>query len=95
MDLGESLFVGHRSRSGLHMSNQLRRILITGLGKVNFEADPHGGPFLAVASVQIIGGVDKLSGWKSRFRSPLPSLLERLELLLEDSCAASSLPAGF
>jgi hypothetical protein len=71
------------------VGDQLRGIVVTGLGKVNFEADPQGGPFLAVASVQIIGGVDKLCGWQSRFRSPLPPLLERLKLVLEDSCAQS------
>jgi hypothetical protein len=27
------------------MSNQLRSILVTRLGKVNFEADPQGAPF--------------------------------------------------
>jgi hypothetical protein len=67
------------------MRHQLRSLLVTGLGKVNFEANPHGGPFLAVASVQIIRGVDKLCGWKSKFRSPLPPLLERLELLVPDA----------
>jgi hypothetical protein len=67
------------------MRNQLRSLLLTGLGKVNFEADPHGGPFLAVPRIEIIRGVDELSGWESRFRSPLPPLLERLELLFPDA----------
>ena len=54
------------------MSNQLRGILVTRLGKVNFEADPQRGPFLAIASVQIIRRVDELSGCESRFNSPSP-----------------------
>lgn len=66
------------------MRNQLWSIFVTRLAKVDFVADPQGGPFLPVASIQIKRGVDLLSGLESRFSSPSPTLVERLELLFPD-----------
>ena len=67
------------------MSDQLRGIFIAGLGEMHLIPDPERGSFLAIPCVQVIRGVDELSGWESRFSSPSPTLLSWLELLFPDS----------
>jgi len=51
--------------------------------------DPQRRPFLAVTGIEVIGGVDELGRGQNWLSSPLPALVERLKLLLEDSCAGS------
>jgi hypothetical protein len=70
MNLAESLFIRGRSRCSLNMSNELRGIFVACLSEVNLVANPQGGPFFSITSIQIIRRVDELSGGKSGFRSP-------------------------
>ena len=71
------------------MGDQMWSIFIAGLGEMHLIPDPQRRPFLAVTGIEIIGGVDELGRGQNWLSSPLPALVERLKLLLEDSCAGS------
>lgn len=60
MNPEEGLAIRKGSMGGLDMRDQLRQVFITRLGEVYLVSHPHGVPFLAVAGIQIIWGVDHL-----------------------------------
>ena len=84
MNWGESLLVVDGSRGGLDMGDQLWGVFVAGLGEMHFIADPQRRAFLSITSIKVIGRIDQLGCWQCRFNSPLPALVERLKLLLED-----------
>src|SRR5215472_8062989 len=55
MNHGERALIWERRRRGLHMGNQLRGLLITGLGEMHLVARPEDRSFLGRACVEVIG----------------------------------------
>src|SRR6266480_526383 len=70
VDGGKHSLIADGSRSGLDMSDQLGSLFITSLAEMHLIADPQRASFLAIPCVQVIRGVNELSGWESRFSSP-------------------------
>src|SRR6266550_8602281 len=82
MNRGQSPLIAEGSLSRLDMGNQLWGIFIAGLREMHFIPHPQRGPFLAIACVLVIGGVDELSRGQGRFWTPPSTLLSWLKLVL-------------
>src|SRR5260221_11577364 len=85
MNRRKNSFITTGGRRGLDMSDQLRSIFITGLGKMHLVSSPERAAFLAISRVEVVRGGDKLSRGKKRLLPPSPSLLEGFTLLLPDA----------
>src|SRR6266536_4480476 len=81
MDRREGSLIMDGSLGGLDMGDELRRIFITGLGKMHFVPHPQGRPFLAITGIKVIGRVDELGCRQGWLLSPLSSLLSCFKLL--------------
>src|SRR6266516_3260410 len=65
--------------------DRCERLLVAGLGEMNFVANPQGSPFLTITGIQIIGRVDHLSCRKGQLLSKFSTLIKQVKLLLPDA----------
>src|SRR6266487_8060 len=85
VDRCERLLIGDASTRGFDVGDQLRSLLVAGLGEMNFVANPQGSPFLTITGIQIIGRVDHLSCRKGQLLSKFSTLIKQVKLLLPDA----------
>lgn len=75
MNAGSHLIVGNRTRRGLHLRNEMRPIVVTGLGHMDFIAHPCRGLFLGGTGRNVIRRIDQLSRGRNAFLLGAPAHL--------------------